>query len=73
MNKELSLLDQIEEIRQKSIENPQRYPVDHTVRVISAMVAKYLGYDGRSEWTDELKKHPESNLAKRLSENRFFI
>ena len=27
MNKELELLDQIEEIRQKAVENPEKYPV----------------------------------------------
>lgn len=73
MNKELALLDQIEEIRQKSIENPFNYTVDHTVREIVAMVAGYFGYKGRSEWTEELAGYPESNIAKRLSKDRFHI
>lgn len=73
MNKELALLDQIEEIRQKAAENPQNYPVDNTIRLISAKVAKYLGYDSRSDWTNELKKHSDSKYAARLSEDRFHL
>lgn len=71
MHKELALLDQIEEVRQKAAGNPQKYPVDYTVRLISAIVAEYAGYSNRNDWTDELKKHPESKSAARLSENRF--
>ena len=73
MNKELALLDQIEEIRQKAAENPQKYPVDYTIRLISAIVAEYAGYNNRNDWTDELKQHSESNYSMRLSENRFYL
>ena len=73
MNKELALLDQIEEIRQKAAENPQDYPVDYTVRLISAIIAEYVGYNNRNNWTDELKKHPDSKYSMRLSKNRFHI
>ena len=73
MNKELQLLDQIEEIRQKAAENPKNYPVDHTIRLISALVAKYAGYDSRTAWTEELKEHPDSKYATRLSDNRFHL
>ena len=73
MNKELTLLDQIEEIRQKAAENPQDYPTDYTIRLISAIVAKHSGYGSRNDWTDELKKHPDSKYATRLSENRFHL
>ena len=73
MNKELALLDQIEEIRQKAADKPKEYPVDYTVCLISAIVAKHLGYENRNSWTGELKKHPESKYATRLSENRFHI
>ena len=73
MNKELSLLDQIEEVRQKAAENPQKYPVDYTIRLITAIVAEYAGYNNRNDWTDELKKHSESNYSMRLSENRFHL
>ena len=71
MNKELTLLDEIEEIRQKASEKPQNYPVDYTIRLISAIVAEHVGYANRNDWTDELKKHLESKYATRLSENRF--
>lgn len=73
MNKDLALLDQIEEIRQKAAEKPEQYPVDNTIRLISALVAKHAGYESRNDWTDELKKCPESNYVARLSENRFHI
>jgi len=73
MNKELTLLDRIEEIRQKAAENPQNYPVDYAIRLISALVAEHVGYTDRNEWTDALKKHPESKYAARLSENKFHI
>lgn len=73
MNKELELLDQIEEIRQKAAENPDKYPVDYAVRLISATVAEYAGYKSRNDWTDELKKHAESRYAARMSENRFYL
>lgn len=73
MNKELYLLDEIEEIRQKAIENPKDYPIDYTIRLISAYVAVYAGYQSRSDWTEELKKYPESKHSKRLEENRFHL
>ena len=73
MNKELALLDQIEEVRQKAAENPQNYPIDYTIRLISAIVAEYAGYNNRNDWTDELKKYAESKYATRLSENRFHL
>lgn len=73
MNQELTLLDRIEEIRQKAAENPKGYPTDYTIRLISAVVAEYAGYASRTEWTEELKKNPESSYAARLAENRFHI
>ncbi len=73
MNKDLALLDQIEEIRQKAAEEPANYPLDYTIRLITAMVAKQAGYKGRTDWTDELKKLPESRYAMRLSKNIFHI
>lgn len=73
MNKELELLDQIEEIRQKAAENPDKYPVDYVIRLISAIVAEYAGYNNRNDWTDELKKHTESRYAARMSESRFHL
>lgn len=73
MNKELELLDQIEEIRQKAAENPDKYPVDYAVRLVSAIVAEYVGYQSRNDWTGELKKHLESRYAERMAENRFHL
>lgn len=73
VNKELALLDQIEEVRQKAVENPINYPVDYTIRLISAIVAEYAGYGSRSGWTEALKKHPDSKYAMRLAENRFHL
>lgn len=73
MSRELKLLDDIEEIRQRVAENPKNYPTDYAVRLISAIVSEYVGYNSRVDWTDELKKHPESKYATRLSENRFHL
>lgn len=73
LNKELALLDQIEEVRQKAVESPANYPVDYTIRLISAIVAEYVGYNSRNDWTGELKKHLNSKYAMRLSENRFHV
>ena len=73
MNKELALLDQIEEVRQKAADRPKDYLVDYTVRLISAIVAEYAGYENRNDWTGELKKHPDSKYATRLTENRFHL
>ena len=68
MNKDLALLDRMEEIRQKASENPANYPVDYT-----AMVAEQAGYKSRTDWTEQLKKYPESNYSTRLAENRFHV
>lgn len=73
MNKVLDILDNMEEIRQKAAEHPEHYPVDYTIRLLSAIVAQTYGYKSRTDWTDELKKLPESKYAMRLSENRFHI
>ena len=73
MTKELLLLDEIEEVRQKAAESPEHYPVDYTVRLISAIVAKYAGYSNRMDWTEDLKKNSDSKYAARLSENGFHI
>lgn len=73
MTKELLLLDEIEEVRQKVAEKPECYPVDYTIRLVSAIVAKYAGYSNRMDWIEDLKKNPESKYAVRLSENRFHV
>lgn len=72
MTKELLLLDEIEEVRQKVAEKPECYPVDYTIRLVSAIVAKYAGYSNRMDWTEDLK-NSDSKYEARLSENRFHI
>ena len=73
MNKELALLDQIEEIRQRVAEHPENLPVDYVIRLISSIVANAKCNKSRNAWTDDLKKHPESRYATRLKEDRFHI
>jgi hypothetical protein len=73
MNKALDILDNMEDIRQKAAENPEQYPLDQTIRLLSAIVAQAYGYQSRSDWTDELKMHPDSRYAKRLSEDKLRI
>lgn len=73
MTKELELLDRMEEIRQKAAENPANYPVDYTVRILTAMFAEYAGYERRTDWTETLKTEPDSIFSQRLHENRFHI
>ncbi len=73
MDKELMLLDQIEEIRQKALEEPQNYPIDNTIRLITAKVADYLGFESRNEWTKKLKNHTKSKYETRLAENNFHL
>lgn len=73
MSKELDLLDEIEEIRQKAAEHPEQYTVDYAIRLASAYVAAYAGYRKRNDWTSELKKHPESKYATRMVENNFHV
>lgn len=71
MSKELKVLDEIEEIRQKATEDPQNYPIDYTIRLISAIAAEYAGYNNRNQWTTALKEHSESKYAVRMNEGRF--
>lgn len=73
MNKVLDILDNMEEIRQKAAERPADYPVDYTIRLLTSIVAQAYGYQSRNAWTDELKEHPESRYARRLSENAFHV
>ena len=67
MNKVLDILDSMEEIRQKAAERPEKYPVDYTIRLLSAIVAEAYGYQSRTDWTDELKKLPESRYYQRYN------
>lgn len=73
MTEDLSLLDSIEEIRQKAKERPSEYPIDYTIRLITAMVASHMGYTDRTQWTELLKQCKDSKYSKRLEENRFYL
>ncbi|MBS5129890.1 MAG: hypothetical protein KHZ01_05320 [Lachnospiraceae bacterium] len=73
MTEELSLLDSIEEIRQKAKGRPAEYPIDYTIRLITAMVASHMGYTDRTQWTELLKQCKDSKYSKRLEENRFYL
>lgn len=64
MTKELNILDQMEEIRQKASEKPDDYPLDYTIRLLCAIVAEGCGYKDRTEWTEKLKESKESQYHK---------
>lgn len=61
----LDVLDELEEIRQKATEKPAVYSADYVARLCSAVVAEYFGYNNRNDWTEKLKKDPDSNYYKR--------
>lgn len=73
MHKTLDILDNMEEIRQKAAEHPEQYPVDYTIRLLSAIVAQAYGYQSRTAWTDRLKETPESRYYQRLHDGTFHI
>lgn len=73
MHKTLDILDSMEEIRQKANEHPENYPVDYTIRLLSAIVAQAYGYQNRTAWTDQLKAIPESRYSQRLNDGTFHI
>lgn len=63
----LEILDELEEVRQKATENPAEYSTDCAVRLCSAIVADYFGYESRSDWTDKLRTDTDSHYYKRLN------
>lgn len=73
MNKGLDILDNMEEIRQKAAENPEKYSTDYTIRFLEAIVAGAFGYEDRTEWTDRLKKLPESRYYQRYNGDNFHV
>lgn len=73
MNKVLDILDSMEEVRQLTAEHPENFPVDYVIRLCCSIVADAYGYKNRNEWTQDLKRHPESRYATRLKENTFHI
>lgn len=73
MNKVLDILDSMEEVRQLAAEHPKNFPPDLVIRLCCSIVANAYGYKGRKDWTQALRKHPESRYATRLRENIFHI
>lgn len=65
MNEPLKVLDQMEEIRQKAAEHPEQYPIDYTIRLLTAIVANSYGYQNRNDRTEQLKESPESRYHHR--------
>lgn len=61
----LELLDRIEEVRQRTYDNPAQYPTDYAIRLITAIVASYFGYEDRVTWTEELKSCESSRYHRR--------
>lgn len=59
----LQILDKIDAYRRKYV-NQRAIPFDYDMRVVAAFVAEAAGFDGRTEWTDALKKNPDSQYAK---------
>lgn len=72
-NTVISMLDDIEDVRQKANERPENYSVDYVIRLISAIIAEYAGYECRCDWTDELRNNPETKYATRIKNGEFHI
>ena len=51
----LKLLKEIEEIREKAEKNPVNYPIDYTIRLIQATIAKRIQSKNRREWIKEIR------------------
>lgn len=65
-DKVLDILDRIESMRIRAIENPQHYSADYCLRVAEGIISAEFGFHSRLEWTDELAKRPTSDLYKRV-------
>lgn len=72
INQGLLLLDSIEEIRQRAYEKPEQYPTDYTIRLITAMVASYIGYDNREDWVEILRGCESSKYYDRYHHTMFY-
>lgn len=72
INQGLLLLDSIEEIRQRAYEKPEQYPTDYTIRLITAMVASYIGYDNREDWVEILRRCESSKYYARYHNTMFY-
>lgn len=56
----------------KATMDPNQNPVDHSIRVMEAIVANKAGYSTRNEWTLQLKQNPCSKYALRLKESGWY-
>lgn len=61
----LSVLDRIEAMRIRAIENPDSYTADYCMRVAEGIISAEFGYYGRTEWMDKLKADPTTMMYKR--------
>jgi len=69
----LSLMDELEEIRQKAAENSIHYPTDFAIRLCEASVAEKFSIRGRDDWTSELKANPKTKYYERYHNGNFHI
>lgn len=69
----LSLMDELEEIRQKAAENPLHYPTDYAIRLCEATVAEKCRIQSRVDWTSELKANPKTKYYERYHNGNFHI
>ena len=64
-DKILSVLDRIESMRIRALENPNHYSTDYCLRVAEGILSAEFGYHSRLEWTEALAKRPTSDMYKR--------
>ena len=71
MSKDLRVLDELEELRQKTLDRPDRFTTECTLRIASDIVAVSYGYKSRSEWINALKRNPDSTCSYRIQNNNY--
>lgn len=64
-DKLLEVLDRIESMRIRALENPGHYSTDYCLRVAEGILSAEFGWHSRLEWTEELAQRPTSDLYKR--------
>lgn len=69
----LSLLDELEEIRQKAAEKSNHYDTDYAIRLCEATVATKCGIPSRAKWTTMLKENPDSKYYDRYHNGNFHL
>lgn len=65
-DKLLEVLDRIESMRIRALENPSHYSTDYCLRVAEGILSAEFGWHSRLEWTEELAQRPTSDMYKRL-------